>query len=146
MSNYFNAGIGAVSFLADEDLTDWQYRLVMAASTSGYVQKHDILPTAASPRFPIGVLQNDPSLGQEASVKCIGFTKVVGLVGGCPLQNGAILSLSNGGQVLSASDDSEDMIVGIWFHPDVSSGSAYGNALVNFIPSASGLQYLNTIN
>ena len=130
MARYFSAGIAAVPFLADEDMSvRWQYRLVMAASTVGYVQKFDILDTAASPRVPLGVLQNDPSAGQEASVKMIGFTKVVGQVSGCELRNGAILIASNGGQMLAASEDSDDHTFGIWLGENVTSGSAYGNAL-----------------
>jgi hypothetical protein len=145
MANYFNAGISEVAFLADEDLTSWQYRLVMAASTVGYVQKYDILPTAASPRFPLGVLMNDPSSGQEASVKVIGFTKAVGLVATCYLSHGALLSPSDGGQFVAASEDASDHVAGIWFGPNVTSGSAYGNVLLNPFP-ASGAQILSSVN
>jgi len=145
MANYFNAGISEVAFLADEDLTGWQYRLVMPASTVGYVQKYDILPTAGSGRLPLGILMNDPSAGQEASVKVIGFAKAVGLVSGCYLKNGTLLTPSDGGQLVGASDDASDHVAGIWFGPDVTSGSAYGNVLLNPFP-ASGLQLLNTTN
>ena len=151
MANYFNTGISEVSFLADEDLSSWQWKMVMAASTVGGVQKHDILHTAASPRSPMGVLVNSPSLGQEASVKCLGFVKgyalATGAVGGtgCPLQFGSLLTYYNTGLFRSASDDSDDPIVGIWFGPQVTSGSIYGNVLLNMFP-ASGLQELNTTN
>jgi hypothetical protein len=109
----------------------------------------DILLTATSPRMPIGVLQNDPSAGQEATVKCIGFSKVVGVTGGSLLQNGALLTASNSGALAAASAVDQDLIFGIWFNPDVSSGSAFGNALINF--SMAGItgcdnQFLNTVN
>jgi hypothetical protein len=145
MANYFSAGIDDVPFLADEDLTSWQWRLVMAASTAGYVQKYDILPTAASPRLPLGVLTNDPSAGQEASVKVIGFTKAVGQVSTCYLSHGALLSCSNNGNYVAASQDKSDHVAGIWFGPSVTSGSAYGNVLVNPFP-ASGAQLLSSVN
>jgi hypothetical protein len=145
MANYFNAGISEVSFVADEDLSDWQWRLVMTASTVGNVQKYDILPTAGSPRVPLGVVVNSPSLGQEASIKVIGFAKAVGLVSTCYLSHGALLSSSNGGQLVPASQDESDHVAGIWFGPSVTSGSAYGNVLLNPFP-ASGNQLLSDVN
>jgi len=148
MANYFSAGIGAVPFKADEDLSSWQYRLVMASSTVGNVQKHDILLTAASPRVPLGILQNDPSAGQEASVKMIGFTKVLGQVSGCYLNFGSLLSCSNNGAMLSASDAKDDHTFGIWLGPNATSGSIYGNAMVNFgmAHAGSSLQMLPATN
>jgi hypothetical protein len=144
MANYFNSGISEVSFLADEDLTGQQWRLVMAASTVGSVQKYDILPTAGSPRIPLGVLVNDPSTGQEAAVKVIGFTKAVAQTGGCGLSHGILLSVSNNGNFTPASATS-DHVAGIWFGPDATSGSVYGNVLLNPFP-ASGLQMLGDVN
>lgn len=146
MANYFNAGISEVSFLADEDLTAYQWHLVMAASVVGNVQLFDILPTAACPRIPIGVLTNSPSLGQEAEVKCLGFAKArAAVVGGSGLQFGSLLCVSNAGHFVSASDDESDPIYGMWFGPDITSGSGYGNVLLNMFPP-SGLQFINTVN
>ena len=146
MANYFNAGISEVPMIADEDLSSYQWRLVMAASTNGNVQLFDILPTAGSPRYPIGVLVNSPSLGQEASVKCLGYTKAfANVVGGCTLNWGTLLSVSNAGHFVPASQDVSDPIYGVWFGPVVTSGSVYGNVLLNMFP-ASGLQALNTTN
>ena len=145
MANYFNAGISEVSFIADEDLSSWQWKLVMAGSVAGYCQKFDILPTAASPRTPIGVLVNNPSNGQEASVKCLGFVKGYALAAACYLAHGALLSVLNAGLFHPASEDTSDPIYGIWFGPDATSGSIYGNVLLNMFP-ASGLQYLSSTN
>ena len=145
MANYFNAGISEVSFLADEDLSAWLWKLVMAASSVGSVQKHDILQTAASPRFPIGVLVNSPSVGQEASVKCLGFVKGYAIAGACYLAHGALLGFYDEGLFRAASQDKSDMVAGIWFGPDATSGSIYGNILLNMFP-ASGLQVLATTN
>jgi hypothetical protein len=144
MANYFDSGLSEVSFIADEDLTAQQWRLVMAASTVGNVQKYDILPTAGSPRIPLGVLVNDPSAGQEASVKVIGFTKAVAQTSGCYLSHGALLSVSNNGNFCPASVAS-DHVAGIWFGPDATSGSIHGNVLFNAFP-ASGLQFLSDVN
>ena len=150
MAKYFNAGLAPVSFTADEDLTAYQWHLMMAASTPGYCQLLDQLPpgdTAATcGRMPIGVLTNSPSLGQEATVKVIGFTKAKAMVGGCALFNGALLTASNLGQFRSASDDADDPIFGIWFGPNVTTGSAIGNVLLNMSFIASGLQLLATTN
>ena len=148
MANYFNAGIAPVPFLADEDLTGWQYRVVMAASIVGKVQKFDILITETCPRVALGVLQNDPSAGQEASVKMIGFTKVLGVVGGCYLSHGVMLAGSNGGALVAASADGDEPSYGIWLGPNATTGCVYGNALVNFSMARTGstLAYLAVIN
>ena len=144
MANYFSEGIAEVPFIADEDLSSWQNRLVMAASTTGYVQKHDILLTAASPRYPLGILTNDPSAGQEASVKVLGFAKCYGVVAGCTLEFGSNISASNGGNVIAAST-SLAAVLGIWFGPAVTTGEALGNVL--FIPNnPSGIGMLNSTN
>lgn len=150
MAKYFNAGLAPVSFIADEDLTSYQWHLMMAASTPGYCQLLDISPmgtdytAVACGRMPIGVLTNSPSLGQEAAVKAIGFTKAKAMVGGCYLFNGAFLTASNLGQFRSASDDDTDPIWGIWFGPDVTSGSAIGNVLLNMSFTTSGIQQVST--
>lgn len=144
MANYFNSGISELSFLADEDLTGQQWRLVMAASVIGNVQKYDILPTAGCPRIPLGVLVNDPSTGQEAAVKIIGFTKAVAQTSGCYLTHGVLLSVSNNGNFCPASAAS-DHVAGIWFGPNATSGSVYGSVLLNPFP-ASGLQLLGKVN
>lgn len=151
MAKYFNAGLAPVSFLADEDLTAYQWHLMMAASTPGYCQLLDIVAPGDTVdticgRMPIGVLTNSPSLGQEATIKSIGFTKAKAMVGGCPLFNGAFLTASNLGQFRSASDDATDPIWGIWFGPDVTSGSVIGNVLLNMSFVASGHQLLSTTN
>ena len=152
MAKYFDAGISDVSFLADEDLTSYQWHLMMASSTVGYCQLLDIIAPgdtvdAICGRMPIGVLTNSPSVGQEATVKVIGFTKAKACAAGCKLTHGALLSASNLGNFVSASDDVEDPIFGIWFGPDVANaGCAIGNVLLNMSFIASGLQLLATTN
>ncbi len=152
MAKYFDAGISDVSFLADEDLTAYQFRLMMASSTVGYCQLLDIVAPGDTPdtvcgRMPIGVLTNSPSAGQEATVKVIGFTKARACAAGCKLTFGSLLSASNDGNFVSASDDTEDPIWGIWFGPNVANAaSAVGNVLLNMSFIASGMQMLATTN
>ena len=143
MANYFNAGISEVSFQADEDLSAWQWQLVMAASTNGYVQKFDLLTEATCPRSPVGVLVNSPSTGQVAAIKCLGFAKAKGLVSACDLRQGAVLTAC-AGHFVSASTSSQPAY-GIWFGPTITSGSGYGNVLLNMFPP-SGTQMINTNN
>jgi len=57
------------SFLADADLSAKQYRFVIPASTVGYV---DVVSTAGA--SVLGVLQNDPRAGEEATVRILGTT------------------------------------------------------------------------
>ncbi len=61
---------GDVSFIADQDLTAKQYTWVGPASTYNNVAS----VSGASPA-PFGILQNSPSLGQEARVRVFGFSK-----------------------------------------------------------------------
>lgn len=73
MANYRDIGIADATFIADADLTQRQYHFVMCSSTVGNVQ----LATGTCNPMPIGVLQNSPSLGQEATVRVLGYTKLV---------------------------------------------------------------------
>lgn len=152
MAKYFDAGISEVSFVADEDLSSYQWYLMMAASTSGYCQLHDIAPPgylelSGCGRMPIGVLTNSPSLGQEATVKVIGFSKAKAAIGGCDLGHGALLCADGTGQFVAASQDKSDEVLGIWFGPNVTSGSAIGNVLLNMsFVGASGFQLLSENN
>lgn len=72
MANYRDMGIADVTFIADVDLTQKQYYFVAAASTAGNVG----VATGTCNPVPLGVLQNSPSLGQEAQVRFLGFTKL----------------------------------------------------------------------
>ena len=146
MGNYFSDGIVPVPFTADNDMTAYQYLLVMPASIAGNVAIYDNEATggAGSPA-PIGVLQNDPSAGQEASVKCLGFTKAVGRVGACDLLEGTLLRAASDGLVesLSVLTDQDDVVVGRWFGPRISNdagASVLGNLFLNInLPTQASL-------
>ena len=143
MGNYFSDGIADVPFTADDDLTTYQLLLVMPASVAGNVQKYDNEATggAGSPA-PIGILTNDPSAGQEAAVKVLGFVKAKGRVGTCDLLEGAWLRAASDGlvEVASVSDDNDDVFVGRWFGPrnSTTDASILGNVYINIEAPHSG--------
>jgi len=60
-----------ISFLAAEDLSSYQYRFVHQASDTTV----DLLDSGTE--YPIGILQNAPTLGQEAIVRVEGTSKLV---------------------------------------------------------------------
>ena len=61
-----------VSFIAEEDLSDYQYHFVALSTTEGYVKAIDTTSETV-----IGVLQNKPTIGESASIMTIGISKVV---------------------------------------------------------------------
>lgn len=93
MSSYWDMGIKPVPFIADEDLTSTQWKLVSPASTGGYV----IATVSACNPIPVGVLVNDPSAGQAAEVVILGPTKAYCRVTGCDLKNGRLLQAASDG-------------------------------------------------
>jgi len=133
MANYFSDGIADVPFLADADLTAQQFKLVKASSSSGYVQAFASETIGSGSPLAIGILTNDPSAGQEAAVKCIGFTKALGRVAVCDLAHGAWLTGASDGLVEACSAvDGTDHVIGRWFGPRVTTADAsvYGNVLI----------------
>src|SRR3990167_8376696 len=73
MANYRDLGIADATFKADVDISGSQWYVVMPASVAGGVQR----ATGASNPGPLGILQNSPSLGQEATVRMMGFSKAI---------------------------------------------------------------------
>ena len=136
MAKYFSDGIESVPFKADVDMTDWQYRLVVAASTNDNVGKYSFVIYGSASPIPIGILLNDPSAGQEAVVQCLGFCKaVVNVPGtGCDLRLGVHLkAVSNGGlEALSATGSYvNDVILGRYLGPRTGTAGSYlGNVLL----------------
>jgi hypothetical protein len=134
MANYFSDGISESPFLADEDLTAWQYKLVkITASDPDRVERFTHITLGSGSPLPIGVLQNDPSSGQSAAVKVLGFAKVYGRVSVCDLAAGAWLMSASDGMVEAASAvDSTAEVVGRWIGPNntTDKASIAGNMLV----------------
>jgi len=141
MPRYFNDGIRPVSFVADEDLTAWQYKTVQLTASGGNTVEKCI---SASQSTPIGILQNDPSAGQEAAVKCIGFTKArCDINSTCHLVPGNLLMVACNSGGLMPVGTSGCAVVGRWVDELRStSGSHIGNVLFYGIASdASGRTY-----
>lgn len=96
---YESGNLVKESFIADADLSAKQYYFVMAASTAGKVQ----LATGASSPAPIGVLQNKPKAGSEATVAISGITKVIGNGATAITYRDYLTSGSNGQAVVAGS-------------------------------------------
>jgi len=88
-SSYFSMGIAPVPFKADTDLEAMQWHLVSSASTgAGLVAS----ATGGCNLFPLGVLINSPSAGQEATVVLFGTTKAMVRANACQLIQGRFLT------------------------------------------------------
>ena len=115
-----------VSFLADVDLTTHQYKFVTVASTVGNVK----LATGASNPAPVGILQNSPSLGQEARVRVFGESVVAasGNLGGCQLAYGRYGMVASNGLFQSLSTESGCTVAGRWLDAATTgaTGSVFG--------------------
>ena len=61
-----------ISFIAEEDLSSYQYRFVALSTTQDYVKAIDTTAEEV-----IGILQNEPEAGETASVMIKGISKVV---------------------------------------------------------------------
>jgi hypothetical protein len=84
-----------LTFPAEEDLSNDQYRIVVLTST-GTVRRPD-----AATDIPIGVLQNAPAVaGQAAVVRVIGSGGVTKIQMGATVATGAIVA----GEYVSATD------------------------------------------
>jgi len=83
------------TYIADVDLSSYQYRFVRAASTAGKVELNTTVGGSC-----LGVLQNDPTAGEEATVRRLGQSKVrltAEASNASPLTfGGLVISASNG--------------------------------------------------
>mgnify|MGYP001574360050 CR=1 FL=1 len=95
MANYRDLSISDAPFKAGVDLTGKQYYWVAPGSIAGEV----IVAVGPSGNpWPIGILQNAPSSGQEAQVRVLGFSKAVVEANACSLRWGAWLNCASDGQ------------------------------------------------
>ena len=122
MANYRDIGISDAAFIADVDLTQKQYYFVQCASTQGNVG----VATGTCNPIPIGVLQNSPSLGQEAQVRVLGYTKLVCEVdgSGCNLAWRNFVYCASDGQGQGASVTGSP-VNALFVDTGFTSGSAY---------------------
>ena len=132
MASFHSLAIDPAPFKADTDLSaavntagSNLYRVVAAASTSNNIK----LATGASNPYPLGVLQNSPSAGQEAEVRVLGFSLVTGRVNGsgCNLVPGRFVLAASDGCVESASLTT-CLVFGRWMSASfgTAGGSVYG--------------------
>jgi hypothetical protein len=131
MAYYFDDGIAPVPFVANEDMTNWQFKAVIAASVMPYVAK----VSSTCGQLAIGILQNDPSAGQEARVKTIGFTKAAARANASWLAHGRMLFAASDGFLEPAKVDGTTItswVVGRWFGEKVTTADAsvYGNVQI----------------
>ena len=84
-----------LSFEANEDLSNDQYRIVVLDATAKKVRRPD-----AATDIPLGVLQNAPESGEAAAVRPVGCGGVTKIVLGATLATGAIVGM----EYVSATD------------------------------------------
>ena len=137
MATAKDMGIADVAFVADVDLTLAQYYFVTVASTAGNVK----VATGASNPGMIGVLQNSPSLGQEARVRMAGLSKVFALTtSSSSITYGRFISVNASGQAVAAGDLSTCVIAGRWLDAATGvSASRFGQVFLNLFPATGSL-------
>ena len=93
------------SFVAGADLSTKQYTFVKLNSSG------EVIAAAAATDIPIGVLQNNPTSGAEASVTIVGGTKIVA---GAAISEGALVGTSSTGKAVAlvAGTDTTKYVVG----------------------------------
>lgn len=102
MTAVFGNGID-ISFEAWKDMGDYQYHFVGASGSAvGYVGKVYISGGSAgssaatgSDPGPLGVLQNDPQVSGEASVRMVGSTQLYVNAGTCNIYFGGLLTCAS---------------------------------------------------
>lgn len=130
MARYQNDGISLATYIADADLSGSAnlYRFVRASSTYGNAQ----IATGGSNPGPLGVLHEAASAGQAIGVKTLGHTPLVGRNSGCNLLIGNYIVCASDGVAQSASavGDADGLSWGRWLGPNITSGSAVGEAVL----------------
>ncbi len=114
MAYYSGFGID-IPFSASGDLNSYQYCFVKCASTNWRV---DVATGACLP-VAIGVLQNDPQSGQEASVRVAGITKVYCDAGGA-ITYGQLVTAGSNGKLQTTATGGSAGIMGIALEADSS--------------------------
>ena len=104
MANYRDLNISDAPFVAGVDLTAKLYYAVAPGSVAGEV----IVAVGPSGNpWPWGILQNNPSVLQEARVRVMGFSKAVVEANACSLRQGAFLVCASDGQLEPAATAAE---------------------------------------
>lgn len=131
MVRVYNVGLHNVGMIAGEDLSSYQYHLVESGGSTneGYCYLAD---SGSTTYGPIGVLQNAPESGEEATVCMFGPTKVEAPAPGTQIGIGNFVTCNGSGQAtytttaslacgwaLSTGDSSASSIIHIWFDPSI---------------------------
>ena len=117
----------SLSFQAAADLSSYKYEVVRMTTTN----KVNAVTSAGMPL--VGVLQNDPTSGNEAKVMVIGVTKVKagGAIGrGAKIKVNAAAT-SNAGTVVTATSDVDPRTVGYAREAAAQAGDII-TAVINF--------------
>jgi len=67
-----NLNVLSISMIAEDDMSDFQYRYIGISTTEGYCKLLD-----STSEEILGVLQNSPSEGQSATIMLFGISLVV---------------------------------------------------------------------
>ena len=137
MANYRDIGVSDAPFKAGVDLTQKAYYFVAPGSVAGEV----IVAVGPSGNpWPVGILQNSPSSGQEAQVRVLGFSKAVVEANACSLRWGAWLNCASDGQAEPHATAAEGVtahggsptVARYMDSGTVSSGSAIAQVMIHF--------------
>lgn len=116
-----------LSFQAAADLSSYQHEVVRMTTTG----KVNAVTSAGMPL--VGVLQNNPTSGNEAKVMAIGVTKIK--AGGAIGRGGKVkvnaTSTSNAGTVIAATSDVDPRTVGYALEASAQAGDII-TAVINF--------------
>ena len=131
MATYHDISVDPAPFKADVDFSACVttiYRLVTVASTAGNVK----LANGASNPAALGVIQNSPSLGGEAAVRVIGFSKLAGRSATCNLRPGTFLVAASDGFAEAQTVAPGSPVFGRWMGPTLTGAgtSGIGEALL----------------
>ena len=131
MATYHNISISSAPFKADVDFSACVtsiYRLVTVASTYGSVK----LGNGASNPTALGVIQNSPSLGGEAAVMVVGFSKIAGRSATCNLRPGTLIVCASDGFAEAQVVPPGSAVCGRWMGPTLTGAgtSGIGEALL----------------
>ena len=100
----YNNVRGIPGLIAGEDLSSGQYKVVKFNSTAG-----SVVAVSATTDLAIGILQNDPTSGQEALVAGPGDIAIA-LAGATDIAAGELLGFNSTAQVVDHTTDGRYML------------------------------------
>ena len=139
MANYRDIAITDAPFKAGVDLTGKQYYFVGPGSIAGEV----IVSVGPSGNpWPLGIVQNSPSSGQEAQVRVHGFSKLSCEANACSLAWGRWIVCASDGQgeptateMISGQTQTCPLMARYMDSGTLSSGSQYSQVFLQPFPA-----------